>query len=85
MKHFLVHIEHPNYPGVYDDFEAYAESDKDRNLLMEADNKACDMEYDYLDDDEYDDEDWICNVIPFPEDDESCIGLEMLYDGRQIN
>lgn len=43
------------------------------------------MEYDYLDDDEYDDEDWICNVIPFPEDDESYIGLEMLYDGRQIN
>jgi len=84
MKHFLIHIEHPNYPGVCDDFEAYAESDKDRNLLMEADNRACDMEYDYMDDDD-DDGDWICSVIPFPEDDESCVGLEMLYDGRQAN
>lgn len=85
MKHFLVHIEHPNYPGVYEDFQAWAESDKDKNLILEADSRACDMNYDYLNEDEYDGEDWIYKVIPFPEDDKICVDLEILYDGRQIS
>lgn len=86
MKHFDVYIESADFCGVWDEFQAWAESEDDPKLLNEISSQTNEMEAEYLDEDEIEEgAEWTTHITPWEdmhyskeiEDD-----MPILYDGR---
>ena len=86
MKHFDVYIESTNFWGVWDEFQAWAESEDDPKLLDEISSQTIEMEAEYLDEDEIEEGvEWTTHIIPWEDmhySKEVEEDMPILYDGR---